>query len=710
MDNEKLNLVSGNLHAILDKVIGSERVISINRTATNLGDDVLKKKCEVAEYSWMPRFSGSKGEGFRFKSSDDNWLLISRDIKVIPSDSYAAIYDHNTILLLMENGDTKPGFTLLRLRGEPRYIDVKPPSTKLLNGKNLTTKEYWNEGLITYATEYVLNRGYYLSSEKWRDFLSSSSLNHEREFEHGPCVSGLTHDMEYDHACALQCNMWPSNAHECVKRLYHSKWPPRNTVLSIVNDGVLLVAIGAKKSSLESLEWRISFNLAERKLVYAMNHLQFLCYGLLKIFLKEAIDVNSNVKGLLSSYFLKTVLFWEITLSKNQWIPSLLLAHFWNCFRRIMQWISCSYCPNFFIPENNMFEGKIEGRNRTMLLQHLSLLYSEGYRCLLICPSLSAESPKINNQLKILYKQPLEKVFIKERRSNLALKILTECHNVDCRFPVDFMRQGITYPLLYCLASSRNSLEQFLIKEWLHRKLTVSCMTELKHSTVINQSNQLQYRDLSERLRLLGRCHRDSTSHVLYQAMQCHNAGRYSQALRLVNLCKEKISDPESWYMYSVENETLISYIRAGGEELPMETVRRNTLEVTILHDSQYIPELFIEHHGQSIHFNEKSDALPPFVCAFFLQFLCQRKLELIREADKTMDELCKLVHSDNGKHIDVRFRSISRQVLGICQQMSGDDGAACQSYLTVLCQKHNYFKVATCIRLGTILVKYFKS
>ena len=454
MDDEVLNLFSGNLHTMLDKVIGSERAININRTATNLGDDVLRKQCEVAEYSWVPRFSGSKGEGFRFKSSDDDWLLISRDIKVIPSDSYAAIYDQNTTLLVIDNNSTKPGYTLLRLRGEPRNLHGTLPSENLL-----TSKKYWKEGLIPYSIEYFPKLGYYLSSEKWRDFLSSSSLNQETEFEHGPCVSGkLTHDMEYDNAFALQCDTWPSNAQYCVKRLCHSKWPSHDTVLSIVNDGVLFVAIGAKKSSLVSLEWRISFNLAERKLVYSMNHTQFLCYGLLKIFLKEAIEVNPNVKGLLCSYFLKTALFWEITSSKNQWNPSLLLANFWNCFRRLMQWISCSLCPNFFIPENNMFEGKIEDRNRTMLLQHLNSLYSEGFPCLLRCPSLS------KGFFNIMYYEPLEEVFVKEQRSKLALHILVECHNVDCRFQVDFMRQGITYPLLYCLAFSRKSLERFLLK------------------------------------------------------------------------------------------------------------------------------------------------------------------------------------------------------------------------------------------------------
>ena len=38
-----------------------------------------------------------------------------------------------------------------------------------------------------------------------------------------------------------------------------------------------------------------------------------------------------------------------------------------------------------------MFANKIEGRNRQILLCHLCTLYSEGYRCLLRCPSLNVE-------------------------------------------------------------------------------------------------------------------------------------------------------------------------------------------------------------------------------------------------------------------------------------------------------------------------------
>lgn len=48
--------------------------------------------------------------------------------------------------------------------------------------------------------------------------------------------------------------------------------------------------IGSKRESDENeLEWRLSFSQAEQKIVYTMNHSRFMCYGVLKIFLKEVI-------------------------------------------------------------------------------------------------------------------------------------------------------------------------------------------------------------------------------------------------------------------------------------------------------------------------------------------------------------------------------------------------------------------------------------
>ena len=114
-----------------------------------------------------------------------------------------------------------------------------------------------------------------------------------------------------------------------------------------------------------------------------MNHTQFLCYGLLKLFLKEVIEVDKNVKGLLCSYFFKTSVFWEITESPIQWNMYTLLSHFWSCFQRLLHWVNVLYCPNFFIPGNNMFANKFDTEERAILLGCLGKLYHEGYRCLL---------------------------------------------------------------------------------------------------------------------------------------------------------------------------------------------------------------------------------------------------------------------------------------------------------------------------------------
>ena len=97
-----------------------------------------------------------------------------------------------------------------------------------------------------------------------------------------------------------------------------------------MSGGCHFVAIGAKESPTELIEWQISFSATEKTLIHSMNQVQFLCYGILKIFLKEAIDINTEMKGLLCSYryFLKTSLFWEISTNSLVWNAS----NFFSCF------------------------------------------------------------------------------------------------------------------------------------------------------------------------------------------------------------------------------------------------------------------------------------------------------------------------------------------------------------------------------------------
>ena len=91
--NIDLEHISHTLHAAMNDIIGSDQLVHIRRTTTNICDDVLKMDYELNDSKNIPLYSGSKAEGLRFKSSDDDWMFICKTTitSVIPSDSYAPL-------------------------------------------------------------------------------------------------------------------------------------------------------------------------------------------------------------------------------------------------------------------------------------------------------------------------------------------------------------------------------------------------------------------------------------------------------------------------------------------------------------------------------------------------------------------------------------------------------------------------------------------
>lgn len=124
--------------------------------------------------------------------------------------------------------------------------------------------------------------------------------------------------------------------------------------------------IGSKRESDENeLEWRLSFSQAEQKIVYTMNHSRFMCYGVLKIFLKEVI-CSVNQDSLICYYYLKNILFWEIQNNPDSsfWCHCLVLGYALN----VCVGVFLIQIVQFFIPENNMCKDKIVDSSREALL------------------------------------------------------------------------------------------------------------------------------------------------------------------------------------------------------------------------------------------------------------------------------------------------------------------------------------------------------
>lgn len=202
----------------------------------------------------------------------------------------------------MDDTDTPPGFVRLR-------------------ALKLPMKE---ENIASSIIQF--NGGMYISNSRWRqimmNWIKSKKLYHNI-VQHGPCTKGVADSIETDFVLCFHCSYLPGSTFHWRKRCFVHKWPPKHVYDDILRNGCHFVPIGNAADENE-LEWRLSFSHAEQKLVYAMNHTQFLCYGLLKIFLIEVVNRDIE-EPFLCSYFVKTTMFWLIQIGHISWYPNNLL-------------------------------------------------------------------------------------------------------------------------------------------------------------------------------------------------------------------------------------------------------------------------------------------------------------------------------------------------------------------------------------------------
>ncbi|XP_062575915.1 uncharacterized protein LOC134237787, partial [Saccostrea cucullata] len=286
--------------------LGSPSIVRMRREMMDIDEAVNQPVNILKGFDRME--SGSRREGFRLKTSDVDFMFWPPDCKVICDLSQISLYriPQNTVIL-MEYDDLPPGFTKLKLMSQSN-----------------------NSQTISSCVE--VNNKAYISSTLFRDnhlrFVRSCNIPLTNAFPHGPCSTySLFQEADTDFAFCIPSHHWPKLALPWIERSRERGWPDQNVVDGILRGGFHVVPIGS--TSENELEWRISFSQAEQKVVYSMNHCQFLCYGLFKIFLKEVINGQTNT-SILCSYFIKTTVFWVIQNNTSlSWTPDNLLSCFW---------------------------------------------------------------------------------------------------------------------------------------------------------------------------------------------------------------------------------------------------------------------------------------------------------------------------------------------------------------------------------------------
>ncbi|KAJ8317542.1 hypothetical protein KUTeg_005446 [Tegillarca granosa] len=359
------------LWEILNGIIGNREQVYIRRGKYRMKDIIDN----LIDGRMIRITSGSKAEGLDLPGSDQDVMYVFSNINVNPEQFRQTLNSD----LIMETSNVKPGFAKLTL-----VLDEM--SFRKLGGF---------ASALTPFDKYRI----YLSSLLFREItvkiarVIPSAINAE---PHGPCASfKLDGVMEYDSMVCLQCGIWPFEANEWIQRRRIKNWPKQELVKEIAEEGCHLVPIGNPLSEESHMEWRISFSLAEKRLIHSMNHTQILCYGLLKLYLKHVIDAGEGCKGLLCSYFLKTALFYCIEEDGVIWDQHNLLKCFWACFERLTSWIEKGYLPNYFIKSNNMIESKISGDIRNRLIKHLHNLSKSGVNTVMRIPMLDKVMTRI---------------------------------------------------------------------------------------------------------------------------------------------------------------------------------------------------------------------------------------------------------------------------------------------------------------------------
>ncbi|XP_052078057.1 uncharacterized protein LOC127715997 isoform X1 [Mytilus californianus] len=608
---------------LCQEIVGSEENVKARRMM-NTVRDYLESDDNQSIIT-----SGSFGEGLEMRGSDLDLMFAMKYIEVCEDNNVPLNPDK--AYFIIEADEIQPGYTQLHLQN------------KHCN-KKLNILEICEE----------IGGEYYCSNFR----IKQRFINEFAPIIHGPCTSDKKG--VFDIAYCLHCKSWIRQAHQWIKRS-NNAWPGYDVKQSIITHGVLFVPIGVKGSSKEDLEWRISFSVGERLLIYAFTHTQLLCYALMKILLKDVIENDLESKDMLCTYFMKTILFWiseEVPLTT--WHPANLISNFIKCMKRLTYCVENSDCPHYFIPENNLFENKMKGHAQETLLKKLKSLNSYGWKCILFSNQINKLSFQIQSETPTLYYTCYN-----------SLKIVVS--------PTAFLRDGFIPSTpssfekeVHMMQSFKSSNIKYLCSFYMSKMCHNRCQVLPFDVMDNNKSFYKQYKMCISHVLLNTR--EDAVSGWLMLASFFYKTKQFQIALDILQYSLLKCSPEKIYNDFDVSN--IHNEIYRLNLFMQMSIVQLTKLllvnEVLFIENSLFTPnELLI---GK----NTTGFQIPPVVYAHSLRFLCHYQLNNICQCQHSLKDLQLTIEEDYFIAEDSEKAS-SYNILGIIFHLVGDRASARQ-------------------------------
>ena len=207
--------------------------------------------------------------------------------------------------------------------------------------------------------------GYYTQDSV--DLTCISEIKEAQLVRSGPAWTDKTflQPFDIDYVPTLPCKSWHRQAEPWITRHRASGWPSEDVIRDIVASSCHLVAKAHPNSDRSEIEWRLSFVIAEQKLIKCLLPIQKQAYIICKLLVKYVLTPESSNTSLESSgmsfstYCLKTTLFWSMEKTPPDcWADygTGLAVGVLSILDNLIQFLASHSVPMYFIPENNIIE------------------------------------------------------------------------------------------------------------------------------------------------------------------------------------------------------------------------------------------------------------------------------------------------------------------------------------------------------------------
>ena len=645
------------LSLLLDEVVGTQEMIDIRQDYCRLHD------CIKSDHRCNWYFTGSKAEGLDLPGSDQDYMLDANhrfNVKVFQTLQEIHVDDGVRSKLLLCTDNVPPGFALLQYMN-PCLSPNCFISQCLQNINGMHVPCFSSNMFVQYINIIVITPGRTRkrqgpSLEIWGAY--------EDKSEPGT-----------DHVPSIHCTFWPNSASEWIRRPRHFGWPSSHDISSIIDFGCHLVPIGHPHSDTKLTEWRISFSVAERALVWAFNHVQMQCYAVMKIILKQFIKVKCSSKNfVLCSYFIKTFLFWKYeTTDLKFWCSE----NFRSCIKFLL--IEFSKCiqegtlSHYFIPKFNLLSVKLTREAQAELQQIMDMAIQYDIGILRECKKLQGvwskflsatenrksvvrnrhrENLLITDACFISHIYPLFTGMVDNPKDKLLLSVGSKTHLKICFIKKSLQRLHIR---ALSISSCPGNKKEYKLHKLTHNN---ALSTEISSGKLWYAFYLLMRKDYTSTLRTVNQLLSNITPFSLYSCA-CGDPDHWGST-EAKGFYVSRFFDSE----ITVENRLKTAWLGPFLVDKDMAHVMPLAIQIELLfHD----------------HISSEYMLLSPYVCAYYLMFLCYHELHQYDNRDRALHQLVDVA---NNRRESVTNMHGALNITGHCLFLAGDTTQAREFFI----------------------------